>query len=51
MSVTKEFDGKYIHKPLIAGKYKTCLNHVLILSGNIHKYTDSIHVLDLLHNL
>lgn len=42
----KGADGKLIKKKLTAGKYKTLPNHVLTISGKIHKYTDPIHVRD-----
>lgn len=35
-----------IKKTLNAGKYKILPNHVLTISGKIHKYTDPIHVKD-----
>lgn len=44
-------DGKLIHKPLNAGKYKLQPNHVLTLSGTIHTYIDPIHVLDEMQGL
>ena len=43
--------GKLVHKPLFAGKYKTRPNHVLTLSGNIHYYTDPLHVHDEMQEL
>ena len=43
--------GKLIHKPLSAGKYKVRPNHVLTLSGTIHKYAEPIKVLDEMQNL
>ncbi len=39
-------NGQLIKKPLNAGKYKILPNHVLTISGKIHKYTDPIHVKD-----
>lgn len=45
-TVAKGADGKLIHKPLQAGKYKMRPNHVLTLSGTIHKYTEPINVPD-----
>ena len=42
----KAANGDLIKKPLTPGKYKTRPNHVLTLSGKIHKYTDPIHVKD-----
>lgn len=43
--------GKLVHKPLGAGRYKVRPNHVLTLSGTIHKYTEPIKVLDEMQNL
>ncbi|MBI5753954.1 Fic family protein [Candidatus Peregrinibacteria bacterium] len=39
-------NGEFIKKPLNAGKYKTLPNHILTISGKIHKYTNPIHVKD-----
>ncbi len=39
-------NGQLIKKPLNAGKYKVLPNHVLTISGKIHKYADPIHVKD-----
>lgn len=39
-------NGQFIKKPLNAGKYKILPNHVLTISGKIHKYADPIHVKD-----
>ena len=47
----KGADGKMIKKPLNPGMYKTRPNHVLTLSGKIHKYTDPIHVKDEMESL
>lgn len=43
--------GQLIKKPLNAGKYKVLPNHVLTISGKIHKYADPIHVKDEMENL
>ncbi|MFA5793389.1 MAG: Fic family protein [Candidatus Gracilibacteria bacterium] len=43
--------GQLIKKPLNAGKYKILPNHVLTISGKIHKYTDPIHVKDEMEDL
>ncbi len=45
-TIAKGAGGKLIHKPLSAGKYKMRPNHVLTLSGTIHKYTEPIKVVD-----
>ena len=50
-TIAKGADGKLIHKPLSAGKYKVRPNHVLTLSGTIHKYAEPIKVLDEMQNL
>ncbi|MDO8649611.1 MAG: Fic family protein [Candidatus Peregrinibacteria bacterium] len=50
-TIAKSADGKLIHKPLSAGKYKVRPNHVLTLSGTMHKYTEPIKVLDEMQNL
>jgi len=42
----KGLNGQIIQKKIHAGQYKTQPNHVLTLSGNIHKYTDPLHVHD-----
>ncbi|MBI5152151.1 Fic family protein [Candidatus Peregrinibacteria bacterium] len=44
-------NGQLIKKPLNAGKYKVLPNHVLTISGKIHKYTDPIHVKDEMEEL
>lgn len=44
-------NGQLIKKPLNAGKYKILPNHVLTISGKIHKYTDPIHVQDEMEKL
>src|SRR3989339_992445 len=38
--------NQIIHKPVHIGEYKKQPNHVLTLSGKIHKYTEPIHVHD-----
>jgi len=43
--------GQLIKKPLNAGKYKILPNHVLTISGKIHKYVDQIHVKDEMEKL
>jgi len=43
--------GQLIKKPLNAGKYKILPNHVLTISGKIHKYVDPIHVKDEMEKL
>lgn len=43
--------GKLIHKPLNAGKYKVRPNHMLTLSGTIHRYAEPIKALDEMQNL
>ncbi|MBU0459082.1 Fic family protein [Patescibacteria group bacterium] len=50
-TVAKGADGKLIHKPFSAGKYKTRPNHVLTLSGTIHKYAEPIKVPDEMQEL
>jgi Fic family protein len=45
-TLAKGAHGKMVRKPLNSGKYKTRPNHVLTLSGAVHKYTDPIHVND-----
>ncbi len=45
-TVARGAGGKLIHKPLSPGKYKVRPNHVLTLSGTIHKYTEPIKVVD-----
>lgn len=50
-TVVMDAGGKLIHKPLGAGRYKVRPNHVLTLSGTIHKYTEPIKVLDEMQNL
>jgi len=42
----KGADGNIIKKPLYAGMYKQRPNHVLTVSGKIHKYTAPEHVID-----
>lgn len=43
--------GRLIKKNLNAGKYKILPNHVLTISGKIHKYTDPLHVHDEMEKL
>lgn len=43
-SVAKGADGQMIQKPIHPGRYKLQPNHVLTLSGTIHRYTDPFHV-------
>ncbi len=43
--------GKLIRKPLTAGAYKARPNHVLTLSGAIHRYTEPLHVPDEMQTL
>lgn len=50
-TIAKGADGKLIRKPLSAGKYKVWPNHVLTLSGTIHRYTEPIKVLDEMQDL
>jgi hypothetical protein len=50
-TIAKGADGKLIRKPLSAGKYKIRPNHVLTLSGTIHKYTEPIKVPDEMQEL
>ncbi|MCK5016734.1 MAG: Fic family protein [Candidatus Peribacteraceae bacterium] len=50
-TVAKGSNGKLIHKPLSSGKYKTRPNHVLTLSGTIHKYTEPIKIPDEMQSL
>ncbi len=50
-TIAKGANGKLIHKPLSAGKYKVRPNHVLTLSGTIHKYAEPMKVLDEMQNL
>jgi len=44
-------NGQLIKKPLNAGKYKVLPNHVLTISGKIHKYVDPIHIQDEMESL
>lgn len=44
-------DGQMVKKPLSPGKYKTRPNHVLTISGKVHRYTSPIHVKDEMENL
>lgn len=44
-------DGQVIHKKIHVGEYKKQPNHVLTLSGKIHKYVDPIHVHDEMESL
>lgn len=44
-------NGQLVKKPLNAGKYKMLPNHVLTISGKIHKYADPIHVKDEMEKL
>lgn len=50
-TVAKGTHGQMIHKPLHAGEYKKQPNHVLTLSGKIHKYVDPLHVHDEMEEL
>src|SRR3989338_10957172 len=50
-TIAKGADGKLIHKPLSAGKYKVRPNHVLTLAGTIHKYAEPIKVVDEMQDL
>jgi Fic family protein len=50
-TVAKGAHGKLVHKPLDAGAYKTRPNHVLTLSGTIHKYTEPLQVPDEMQKL
>ena len=50
-TIAKGAGGKLIHKPLSAGKYKVRPNHVLTLSGTIHKYAEPIKVVDEMQRL
>ncbi len=43
--------GQKVRKPANPGKYKVLPNHVLQPDGNIHFYTDPIHVADEMENL
>jgi len=47
----KGAEGKLIKKPLNVGMYKIRPNHVLTISGKIHKYTDPLHVKDEMEGL
>lgn len=47
----KGADGNLIKKPVNAGKYKMQPNHVLTLTGEIHYYTDPVHVKDEMEKL
>lgn len=47
----KSSDGKNIQKKLHAGEYKKEANHVLTLSGKIHKYCDPLQVKNEMENL
>lgn len=40
----KNLQGQIVQKPLHPGKYKLQPNHVLTISGKIHKYAEPIHV-------
>ncbi len=44
-------NGRRIKKPLHPGQYKIRPNHVLTLSGKIHRYTDPLHVKDEMEEL
>lgn len=44
-------DGTIVKKKLNTGTYKTQPNHVLTMSGEIHHYTDPIHVHDEIEKL
>lgn len=50
-SVAQGRDGQIIHKKIHVGEYKKQPNHVLTLSGKIHKYVDPIHVHDEMESL
>lgn len=50
-SVAQGLGGRVIHKKIHVGEYKKQPNHVLTLSGKIHKYTDPIHVHDEMESL
>ena len=50
-TIAKGGNGQLIKKPLNAGKYKILPNHVLTISGKIHKYADPIHVKDEMEEL
>ena len=44
-------DGQKIRKPANPGEYKKLPNHVLTMDGNIHFYTEPLHVYDEMDNL
>lgn len=50
-SVAQGRDNQVIHKKIHVGEYKKQPNHVLTLSGKIHKYADPIHVHDEMESL
>ncbi|MCW1930250.1 MAG: Fic family protein [Candidatus Kerfeldbacteria bacterium] len=50
-TVAKDARGQLIHKPLHVGEYKKQPNHVLTLSGKIHKYVNPLHVRDEMEEL
>ncbi len=50
-TLAKNEHGKFIKKPLHPGQYKTRPNHVLTLSGKVHRYTDPLHVKDEMEKL
>lgn len=50
-TIAKGANGKLVHKPLGAGMYKTQPNHVLTLSGTIHKCTEPLKVSDEMQEL
>ena len=45
-TLSKNQHGQMIHKKLHIGEYKKETNHVLTLSGKIHRYTDPLFVHD-----
>lgn len=50
-SLAKGGQGKLIKKIIHPGRYKLLPNHVLTLSGKIHRYTDPLHVKDEMEKL
>jgi Fic family protein len=50
-TIAKGEDGKYIQKRLHVGEYKKQSNHVLLVSGEVHKYCDPLQVAGKMQNL
>ena len=50
-TIAKGMNGEYIHKKLHAGEYKKQPNHVMTVSGELHKYCDPLLVPDEMQKL